>query len=50
MQIDGGTHILRKDLVKILKDVLGREPAKIEFDVFFTYEPPRGLLSEGTYS
>ena len=35
-QIDGGLHMLRKKLVHILPEVLGREATKQEFDTFFT--------------
>lgn len=35
-QVDGATHILRKDLLAILPAVLQREPSKVEFDTFFT--------------
>lgn len=35
-QVNGSTHILRKELLAILAAVLGREPSKSEFDVFFT--------------
>ncbi|GLC44817.1 hypothetical protein PLESTB_001210700 [Pleodorina starrii] len=37
MEVSGDTHILRAKLGDILKDVLGRQPRKIELDCWFTH-------------
>lgn len=36
VQVDGSSHILRKSLLDILRNVLGRDPVQHEFDIFFT--------------
>ncbi|GIL56133.1 hypothetical protein Vafri_11567 [Volvox africanus] len=37
MEVNGDTHILRAKLGDILKDILGRQPRKIELDCWFTH-------------
>jgi hypothetical protein len=38
-QVDGACHILRKSLLAVLSEVLGRDASKAEFDTFFTCAP-----------